>query len=68
MVRLVVTDHHDPAISRLLDDLGLLRVRVLGNQRHDAPGEIGLPELRLGDADDLPARRADREQDLSLRI
>ena len=67
-MRLVVTDHHDSAIGSGLDDPAFLRVRVLRYQRDHAPGKVCLPELRLGNRDDIPARPADSQQDLSLRV
>src|SRR6266567_2382166 len=68
VMRLVVADHHNSAIGGGLDDPAFLRVRVLRYQRDHTPGKIRLPELRLGNRDDIPARLPDSQQDFSLRV
>jgi hypothetical protein len=51
-----------------MDETRIYRVRVLGYQRDHAPDKVCLPELRLGNRDDIPARPADSQENFSLRV
>src|SRR5260370_21828439 len=68
MVRVVRHDRGDATVRLRLDRTGLLGVRVLSHQRHDAPGEVRTPELRLSNRDDVTTSGANRKENLGLRV
>src|ERR1017187_4671776 len=67
-MRIVRDDHGDSTVSGLLYRLGLLSVRLLGNEGDDTAGKICLAKLRFSNRDDVTTRRTDTQQDFRLRV
>ena len=63
-MRVVVPDHRDTTISRLLDSPGFFCVRVLRYESDDTPGEISLPEVRF--SNEITIRR--QQQRIASKI